>query len=108
MPKIKTNDIMTYYEISGKGIPLLLIHGAWVDHEMWKMQVEHFSLHHKVVTYDVRGHRKYRSSQESHIEDLKKQFCRLTSAILASSVVLHPGVVFFPPLIRHVTPLHSF
>ncbi len=77
MPKLKTNDIMTYYEISGEGIPLLLIHGGAVDHEMWKMQVEHFSPHYKVVTYDMRGHGETGSSEkdkysiELFAEDLK-------------------------------------
>ncbi|MDJ1423114.1 MAG: alpha/beta hydrolase [Candidatus Methanoperedens sp.] len=56
MPKVKTNDIMTYYEIHGEGHPLVFIHGSWVDHKMWNPQVEHFSKYYRVITYDVRGH----------------------------------------------------
>ncbi len=78
MPKIKTNDIMTYYEIHGEGYPLVFIHGGWVDHKMWKPQVEHFSKNYKVITYDVRGHgntggsSKKKYSMEMFADDLKK------------------------------------
>jgi len=30
MPEIKTDDIMTYYEIYGEGNPLVFIHGGFV------------------------------------------------------------------------------
>jgi proline-specific peptidase len=56
MPKIKTNDIQTYYEINGSGFPFVFIHGGWVSHKMWKPQVDYFSNNFKVITYDVRGH----------------------------------------------------
>jgi pimeloyl-ACP methyl ester carboxylesterase len=56
MPVIQTGNIQTYYEISGSGPPLLLMHGGWVSHKMWKPQVEYFSKSCKVITYDVRGH----------------------------------------------------
>lgn len=77
MPKVKTNDITTYYEIHGEGNPLVFIHGGWVNHEMWKPQVEYFSKHYKVITYDVRGHgqtggsTKNRYSVELWADDLK-------------------------------------
>lgn len=77
MPKMKTNDIMTYYEIHGEGHPLVFIHGGWVSHKMWKPQVEHFSINYKVITYDVRGHgntggsSKKKYSMEMFADDLK-------------------------------------
>jgi len=78
MPKLKTNDIMTYYEIHGEGYPLVFIHGGWVDHKMWKPQVEHFLKNYKVITYDVRGYgntrgfSKKKYSMEMFAYDLKK------------------------------------
>lgn len=76
MPKIKTNDIMTYYEIHGEGYPFVFIHGGWVSHRYWNPQVEYFSGRYKVITYDIRGHgesegsdRKY--SIELFADDLK-------------------------------------
>jgi non-heme chloroperoxidase len=56
MPEIKTNDIQTYYEINGKGLPVVFIHGGWVSHKMWQPQVDYFSSNFQVITYDVRGH----------------------------------------------------
>jgi len=56
MPKIRTGDIETYYEIKGGGFPLVFIHGGWVSCRMWAPQVEYFSDKYKVITYDVRGH----------------------------------------------------
>lgn len=77
MPNVKTNDITTYYEIYGEGYPLVFIHGGWVNHEMWEPQVEHFSKHYEVITYDVRGHgqtggsTKKKYSVELWADDLK-------------------------------------
>ncbi|MCD1295345.1 hypothetical protein CUJ83_10070 [Methanocella sp. CWC-04] len=64
MPKVKTNDIDTYYEIAGKGQPIVFIHGGFVDHDMWAPQVEYFSRKYKVITYDLRGHGKTGGSKK--------------------------------------------
>lgn len=78
MPKIKTGDIETYYEIYGKGRAILFIHGAWCDLGMWKSQIEDFSENHSVLIYDVRGHGKTGISElnkytiELFADDLKK------------------------------------
>jgi pimeloyl-ACP methyl ester carboxylesterase len=56
MPKIKTGDIQTYYQIIGKGSPIVFIHGGWVSHKMWAPQVKYFTNMYRVVVYDVRGH----------------------------------------------------
>lgn len=64
MPRIKTNDIDTYYEINGKGQPLILIHATSSNTESWKPTVEYFSKYYKVITYDLRGHGKTGGSKE--------------------------------------------
>ena len=56
MPFTQTNDIQTFYEIHGEGLPLVLIHGGLVDHQMWQPQVEPFSRKYRVITYGIRGH----------------------------------------------------
>lgn len=56
MPKIKTNNVETYYETYGEGTPLVLIPGIGACHKLWQPQVEPFSQHFKVIVYDVRGH----------------------------------------------------
>ena len=63
MPYVKTNDVMTYYEVYGEGHPLVFIHGAWSDHEIWGPQIEHFSRSYKVIAYDLRGRGKTSKSE---------------------------------------------
>ena len=56
MPKIKTNNVETYCEVHGDGIPLVLIPGVGACYKLWQPQIEAFSKHFKVIVYDVRGH----------------------------------------------------
>jgi 3-oxoadipate enol-lactonase len=56
MPKLHTRDIDIYYKITGKGEPLLFIHGLGASMQSWQMQVPVFSEHYKVITFDLRGH----------------------------------------------------
>jgi pimeloyl-ACP methyl ester carboxylesterase len=49
----KINGI--YFESAGKGPCLVLIHGGQMDRRMWDDQMPEFSLHYRVVRYDIRG-----------------------------------------------------
>ncbi len=44
-----------YYETSGKGPALVLIHAGFLDSRMWNTQVQLFSENYRVIRYDVRG-----------------------------------------------------
>jgi 3-oxoadipate enol-lactonase len=56
MPKIQSNGINLYYEIHGKGQPLLFIHGLGSSTRDWEFQVTEFSKAYEVITLDLRGH----------------------------------------------------
>lgn len=56
MPKVQVRDIEMYYEETGQGAPLLLIHGLGSSRRDWEMQVPYFSRNFRVITLDVRGH----------------------------------------------------
>ncbi len=56
MPKIKTGNISTYYEVSGEGETLVFIHGLGSSAADWSHQTNFFSKHFQVIAYDVRGH----------------------------------------------------
>ncbi|MHA2400699.1 MAG: alpha/beta fold hydrolase [Promethearchaeota archaeon] len=58
MPKQKVKDIEMYYEITGEGDPLLLIHGLGSSTRDWEEQVPVFSQKYQVITIDLRGHGK--------------------------------------------------
>ncbi len=52
------NGIKMYYEIYGKGEPLVLIHGNSGSIASMKFQIDFFSEHYKVIVADSRGHGK--------------------------------------------------
>jgi pimeloyl-ACP methyl ester carboxylesterase len=55
--RIKANGISMYYELSGSGKCLTLIHGGGGSNtSVWYNQVPAFSKHYQVLTYDFRGH----------------------------------------------------
>jgi len=56
MPKIQSNGINLYYEVNGKGQPLLFIHGLGSSARDWELQVKEFSKTYQVITFDLRGH----------------------------------------------------
>lgn len=47
-----------YYETRGEGPPIVLIYGIACLMNHWHHQVDYFSQHFKVVTFDLRGHHK--------------------------------------------------
>lgn len=49
------NGVKLYYEIYGKGNPLLLLHGNGGNIEYMKDQIEYFSKNYKVIAMDCRG-----------------------------------------------------
>lgn len=44
-----------YYEVSGSGKPVLLIHAGVADCSMWEAQLAAFGAQYKVIRYDTRG-----------------------------------------------------
>lgn len=55
MPTISCNGIDLYYEVNGKGQPLLFIHGLGSSTRDWEFQVPEFSKSYQVITFDLRG-----------------------------------------------------
>ncbi len=66
MPKLSIHNMEIYYEITGKGQPLLFIHGLASDSASWEKQVSTFSEHYRVVTFDLRGHGRSSKSPGSY------------------------------------------
>ena len=51
----EVNGTRLYYEATGSGHPLVLIHGMGLDTRMWNDQFECFGQHHYIIRYDLRG-----------------------------------------------------
>ena len=49
------NGTTLYYEVTGNGHPLVLIHGGGVDRRVWDGQIVEFSARNRVIRYDLRG-----------------------------------------------------
>jgi pimeloyl-ACP methyl ester carboxylesterase len=50
------NGARLYYEVRGRGEPVVLIHGGQLDSRMWDDQFELFAKQFRVLRYDVRGY----------------------------------------------------
>jgi 3-oxoadipate enol-lactonase len=69
----RVNGTELYYEVTGKGFPLVLISGGGtLDRRAWDDQFEAFAKYHQVIRYDIRGIGKSARPLEpfSHSRDL--------------------------------------
>lgn len=72
---VHVNGVKLAYRLAGAGVPVFFVHGEGYSHELWTEQLEPFSKHHLVVTYDRRGHGMSDDpitgySETAHAEDL--------------------------------------
>lgn len=64
MPRVFLNGINLYYEVHGRGFPLLLLHGFAGTTKSWKPQVKPLSRSYRLIIYDMRGHGQTDSPRE--------------------------------------------
>jgi len=48
--------VRIYYEVSGDGPPLVLIHANPYDHRLWTYQIQTFSQMYRTIAVDIRGY----------------------------------------------------
>lgn len=65
-----------FYDVTGTGPDMILIHDGLVHHEVWDGQVPFFARDYRVIRYDRRGYGKSPRAEErySDIEDLNAVF----------------------------------
>lgn len=56
MPLAAVNGVRLYYEATGRGRPVVFVHGFACGIRSWDPQVRALSRTYRVVAYDVRGH----------------------------------------------------
>ena len=52
----EVNGVRYYYEITGRGTPLLLLHGGLGTHDMFGPNLLALAQHHRVIAVDLQGH----------------------------------------------------
>ena len=53
----REGQVLLYYEVHGKGVPLILSHGFSSNSSMWRGQVESFTkAGYQLIIWDMRGH----------------------------------------------------
>jgi len=73
--QIRSDDIQLYYETTGSGFPLVLLHPFPVDHEFWSPLTGTFQTRYKVILPDLRAHGRSEvgngsATMAKHAEDL--------------------------------------
>ncbi|MEU8513796.1 alpha/beta hydrolase [Kitasatospora sp. NPDC048722] len=56
MPRARVNGVELYYQLTGDGDPLVLVHGSWGDHFTWMPVLPALAERFRVLVYDRRGH----------------------------------------------------
>jgi pimeloyl-ACP methyl ester carboxylesterase len=76
-PQIKSgfaniDNAKIYYEIAGKGMPLVMIHAGVADSRQWNNEFTDFAQRYQVIRYDMRGYGKSEpvDGEFSHMSDL--------------------------------------
>ncbi|MGN1362294.1 MAG: alpha/beta fold hydrolase [Methanobrevibacter sp.] len=72
MTTININSIKMNYKITGKGFPIVLIHGLSDDLNYWKYLSKYLEKYYKVISMDLRGHGKTDEGKEKYSMDLIK------------------------------------
>ncbi|MGH2556318.1 MAG: alpha/beta fold hydrolase [Actinomycetota bacterium] len=120
MSRLRVNDVELFYELTGEGEPVVLVHGSWGDHHGWDAIVPSLASSFKVLTYDRRGHSQsdrpasqgFRREDEDDlarlIEELELAPAHVAGNSFGASITL--GLVarrpeLFRSLIAHEPPL---
>ncbi len=68
----KIGNVQIYYELAGKGQPLMMIHAGVADSRQWNREFAYFSKDFRVLRYDMRGYGKSEpvDGEFTHLQDL--------------------------------------
>jgi len=85
VPRIPTSGgVELYYEETGAGEPVVLVHGSWSDANTWALLVPELAREFRVIAYDRRGHS--RSSDGPGHGSRHEDECDLAAVIEALEV----------------------
>ena len=75
------DSLWTYYKLHKRNkIPIVLIHGVGLDHQMWEYQI--YSFENTILTYDILGHGKTHLEKENiTFDDFSSQLLNLVNEL---------------------------
>ena len=56
MPFVESSGTELYYEETGSGDPIVVLHEFAADYRTWEAQVRRFSRDYRCITYNARGY----------------------------------------------------
>ena len=119
MPFLEIPNLKLYYERTGTGSPLLLIHGLGSSSRDWEKQVPVFAKRYQVITLDLRGHGQSSKppglySIRIFTEDVVALIYQLNISpvhvvgISMGGMVAFEMATHFPKMIRSLTVVNSY
>jgi len=78
---IHVNGIDLYYEQTGQGPPLILLHGNGESHRIFRRATQQFAARYTVYTIDSRGHGKSARVKELHYADMAGDVAAFIAAL---------------------------
>lgn len=86
---ITVNNIKLYYEVSGQGSPMLLVHGNGENHTIFDKAVEVLEKYHTCYVVDSRGHGKSQKVKEFHYQDMADDMVAFMDALDLRDVIFY-------------------
>jgi pimeloyl-ACP methyl ester carboxylesterase len=56
MPRVRSGDAEIFYEVTGDGLPVVLLHPFPANHELWMRAAQALISRYKLILPDLRGH----------------------------------------------------
>lgn len=89
MSVARVRGIELAYEVSGAGMPIVLLHGFPFNRTLWREQVEAFGERYRVITVDLRGHGETAATRDTAtMEEMAADVAALLDDLGIARVVL--------------------
>ena len=86
---IQLNGQILYYEKSGEGTPLILLHGNGETHEIFDVIIPMLARDYTVYAIDTRGHGLSATPKEFHYDDMAADIAAFLAALHLTKPVLY-------------------
>ena len=86
---IDVNGISLYYEVTGAGRPLVMVHGNGEDHTIFNESIALLKEYYTVYAVDSRCHGQSSASEELHYQDMADDMCTFLEQLDLQDVLFY-------------------